>query len=259
MKLSSVTYGQPTNPPLILMHGLFGSGKLWRVFAQKFSKQFWVHTPDARNHGQSPHHPSMTLQDMSDDLLEYMNEQGLNKAHILAHSMGGKVAMQFALDNPERIDRLLIEDISPVFYEPRHDDLFKGVHVINSHELKSRAHAEELTKDIIKDAVMRQFLFTNLAKNKDGKLTWFINMEAIEQNYSAISEPPKGKHPQYDGAVLFLRGGASPYVLDDYRPAIKKLFPLSRINTIKSAGHFLHSQDPDSFMRISLAFFNPTY
>ena len=176
MQLNTLTYGDDTKPALIMIHGLFGSGKLWRIFAQKFAKHYWVHTPDLRNHGQSPHTDTMSYEEMALDIADYMDQHGIETANILGHSMGGKVAMQFALNWPERVIKLIVEDIAPMYYKPRHDAVFEGIKIINSVDLESRSHADSLVKDIITDNSLRLFLYTNLSKQDSGFLDWHINM-----------------------------------------------------------------------------------
>lgn len=256
MQLNTQTYGTDDNPPLIMIHGLFGSGKLWRIFALKFAKHYWVHTPDLRNHGQSPHTDSMTYEEMAGDIADYMDEMGIEKAHILGHSMGGKVAMQFALNWPERVDKLIVEDIAPMYYKPRHEAVIEGIKVINSVNLESRSHADTLVEDIIEDKGLRLFLYTNLSKQPSGYLDWHINMDAILDNYEEISRAPVYKKKPYSCTTLFLKGGDSQYILDEYRRKIKEWFPLSRINTVKGAGHWLHTDQPDTFLDICLKFYS---
>lgn len=256
MQLNTLTYGDENKPALIMIHGLFGSGKLWRIFAQKFAKHYWVHTPDLRNHGQSPHVDSMSYEEMAEDIADYMDQHDIAQAHILGHSMGGKVAMQFALNWPERVIKLVIEDIAPMFYKPRHEAVFEGIKVLDESNLESRSHADKLVKDIITDNSLRTFLYTNLSKQSDGFLGWHINMPAIVDNYDAISRAPVYKKKPYSCTTLFLRGGESEYVLDEYRRKIKEWFPLSRINTVKGTGHWLHAEKPGTFLDICLKFFS---
>ena len=254
MQLETLIYGNSSKPALILIHGLFGSGKLWRIYAQKFAQHYWVHTPNLRNHGQSVHVDSMTYEEMALDIAEYMNEYNLKKANILGHSMGGKVAMQFALNWPERIIKLIIEDIAPIHYKPRHEAVIEGIKLLNNVELKSRSHADNLVKNIIVDKSLRMFLFTNMSKLENGKLGWHINMKAILNNYNAISCAPIYKEQPYPHTTLFLKAEKSQYILNEHRKKIKEWFPLSRINTIKNAGHWLHSEHPNIFLNICLNF-----
>jgi pimeloyl-ACP methyl ester carboxylesterase len=98
MKLVYKTYG--TGDPVIIMHGLFGSGDNWRTIARMMEPQYESIVVDMRNHGRSPHDPEMNFEAMTDDILELMSDLNLEKASLLGHSMGGKVAMQFALRYP---------------------------------------------------------------------------------------------------------------------------------------------------------------
>lgn len=254
MQLSTLTFGDDNNPALIMIHGLFGSGKLWRLFANKLAEHYWVHTPDLRNHGTSPHTDSMTYPEMSADIQEYMDQQGIDRAYILGHSMGGKVAMQLALDAPERVTKLIVEDIAPMYYKPRHEDVFEGIRRMGEVRLESRSQADEQVKDVITDKGLRMFLFTNLAKQEDGSLDWQINMPAISEGYDDISRAPVYANRPYEKSTLFIRGGNSQYVLDEYRRKIKEWFPLSRIHTVKDAGHWLHTDQPEIFINICRKF-----
>lgn len=254
MKLATLTYGDNSKPTLILIHGLFGSGRLWRIHAQKFAKHYWVHAPDMRNHGKSSHADSMSYEEMAQDIADYMDQHGIQKANILGHSMGGKIAMQFALNWPQRVIKLIIEDIAPMYYKPRHEAVIEGIQLLNSTKLNSRSHADSLVKDIIIDNSLRLFLFTNMSKLENGEYGWHINMQGILDNYEEISRAPIYKKQPYSCTTLFLKGEKSQYILDEYRRKIKEWFPLSRINTVKNAGHWLHSEQPSTFLDICLKF-----
>ncbi|MGM0563231.1 MAG: alpha/beta fold hydrolase, partial [Pseudomonadota bacterium] len=190
MHLHSERFGSPDKPALILIHGLFGSGRLWRTLAQNLDEHFWVHTPDLRNHGQSPQGYSMALSTMADDLWEYLHQQDIEQCYLLGHSLGGKVAMQMALAQPDRIDKLVVEDIAPVHYLPRHHDTFAAIGKIESSKLRSRKEADQLIADLIPDKGERQFMLTNLRRDALGHLRWRTNMEAIRDQYEVFSKAP---------------------------------------------------------------------
>ena len=162
MQLNTYIYGDASSPPLIMIHGLFGSGKLWRQYATQFADEYWVHAPDLRNHGQSPHDGSMTYPEMAQDILDYMREHRIQKARVLGHSMGGKVAMQLAVNHPGRVTKLLIEDIAPMHYEPRHAAVFKAINILSATRITSRAQADALIRDTLPD--QKQALY-NLQRN----------------------------------------------------------------------------------------------
>ena len=82
---------------VILLHGLFGSADNWHPIALRLAENFHVFALDQRNHGQSPHGAEMNYSLMAADVNEFMELNGMEKALVIGHSMGGKTAMQFAL------------------------------------------------------------------------------------------------------------------------------------------------------------------
>ena len=93
------------NPPIIILHGLFGSSRNWHPIAQALSDKYTVYALDLRNHGKSPHDNIMDYPHMARDVLTFLeNELGqkeITPVTIIAHSMGGKAAMWLALTRPE--------------------------------------------------------------------------------------------------------------------------------------------------------------
>ncbi|EDY85660.1 esterase YbfF [gamma proteobacterium HTCC5015] len=247
MRLHTDRFGSSGLPPLLMIHGLFGSGRLWRGLATNLSEHFWVHTPDLRNHGQSPQGYSMSLATMADDLWEYLHQEGISEVSILGHSLGGKVAMQMALAQPDRVKKLIVEDIAPVHYLPRHQNTFAAIGKLEATRLRSRREADELIQDLIPSTGERQFMLTNLRRDALGLLRWRPDMQAIRDQYDVFSKAPDFLGPPYRGPALFIRGGQSPYVLDEYRDTIEMMFPLSRIHTLKQASHWVHADAPQAF------------
>src|SRR6478672_1449510 len=102
-----------SGPPLLILHGLFGSLENWRSMARRLSAEFQVFSIDQRNHGESPHSSEMTYEMMAEDVAELLRETKLRRVNVLGHSMGGKTAMQFSLSHPEAVERLVVADIAP--------------------------------------------------------------------------------------------------------------------------------------------------
>lgn len=253
MKLNFDNFDDGTGQPvLIILHGLFGSGSNFRGLAKEYAKYFNVYCLDLRNHGKSPHSSEMSYPIMAADVVEFMDDQNIDKANILGHSMGGKTAMQIALSYPERIIKLLISDIAPVIYPHHHQRIFEGLNAINMSQLKSRGQAEQILKDYVDDPGIRMFLLTNLVRLDGGGFKWRINIAALDDNYDHIAEAPEGF--TYDGETLFVRGELSDYIHDQYVPETLDIFTNARIETIQGGGHWLHSQKPQEFSKILLDF-----
>ncbi|MET4693317.1 alpha/beta fold hydrolase [Endozoicomonas lisbonensis] len=254
MKLYSRTQGQGIN--LLSVHGLFGSQENLGAINRRLAESFYVHGVDVRNHGRSPHQTSMQYSDMAADLIEYMDEQGIEQAHLLGHSMGGKVVMETALQYPDRVNRVAVLDIAPVTYTVRrHDDVFAGLKAVNLNTLEKRSDADAVLANYISEAAIRQFLLKNLFKKADGGFGWRMNLETIEQSYQSILSGQQAGKP-FPGEVLFLKGSDSDYILPEHRSEVLKLFPGASLRSIHGTGHWLHAEKPDLVANALIRFFN---
>lgn len=257
MKLYFRSYG--SGHPLIILHGLLGSGGNWHTLSSRwFGQHFTVYAVDQRNHGRSPHSPEFDYEAMVADLVEFMKDQGLASAHVLGHSMGGKTAMHLALAHPERVDRLVVADMAPRAYPPSHDMIFDALHSIDPAKYGSRQEIDRALAQKIRDTGTRQFLLKNLAHDPaSGGYTWQMDLEAIYNGYDRLNEPIASDHT-FDKPALFIRGERSDYVRDEDISGIKWLFPEAEVVTIPDAGHWVHADAPEPFAKAVLAFLTGT-
>lgn len=248
--------GNDQNTPLIVLHGLFGSANNWRTLCKRYAGHRDVYALDLRNHGQSPHHPRMTFENMAEDVLAFMNRKKLESCNLLGHSMGGKVAMQLALDQPERVERLIVADIAPKTYPPRHDDVLDAIGLIDKTHITTRNQADKLIQHILPEQATRLFLLTNLSRGDNGEYQWRIDIQAIRDNYDIISDTPPATNAgrPFVKPALFLRGGKSFYIQPEDESLITSLFPNAVIKEIPNAGHWVHAEQPDAFYEITQPF-----
>lgn len=250
MKLFSQIFGK--GHPLIIMHGVFGMGDNWKTLARHWAEHFQVHVLDMRNHGRSPHDDEFSYEVMSDDLLEYLSDHDLPAAHILGHSMGGKVGMLFACLHPERTRSLTVADIGPQAYAPHHHQVVAALEGLDLDQVSSRKDDQEQFAPDLPQGV-RQFLLKNLYWKDKETLTWRFNLPVLARSVSGQTAglPP---HAIFDGPVLFIRGGRSDYVTDEALPLVHEHFPHARVETLPGAGHWLHAEQPQAFYEIVLEF-----
>ncbi len=244
MKLFSKIMGQ--GHPLIIMHGVFGMGDNWQTLGRKWSENFEAHLLDMRNHGKSPHSDEFSYDIMCEDLIEYMDAQQISKADILGHSMGGKVAMLFAVLNPDRVSKLIIADIAPKAYEPHHQEILEALNFLDLPLIKSRGEAEEKFSTKIQDLGTRQFLLKSLYWKEKGLLDWRFNLKVIEKEILKVGEELVA-NAMFFGPCLFVRGGNSWYIQDEDEDMILEHFPSASLATIEGAGHWLHAEKPLEF------------
>lgn len=246
MKLNFKKLGE--GKPLLILHGLFGSSDNWGSLGKKFSKNNSVYLIDLRNHGRSPHSNQMTYSDMANDLLELIKDEKIISPTILGHSMGGKVALMFAKNHPEYLDKLIVADIGLKAYPMHHEEILRGLNSINLEKTISRSQAQEVIKKHISSLGIQQFLLKNLYWIEKGKLAWRMNLKQIEINIEEILKEINIENSNLK--TLFLRGELSNYILKEDFENIESIFPNGKIKTIKNVGHWLHAENPLDFYQL---------
>lgn len=251
VQLYSQKYG--AGFPVIILHGLLGSSDNWQPVARKLAEHFQVHTLDLRNHGRSPHAEEFNYDVMCGDLREFMQTHQLPRCHIVGHSMGGKIAMHFALNFPGLVAKLVIVDISPRAYPPLHDEIFNALLSLDLNRFKTRDEISRALAVAIPDAAVRQFLLKNVGRDDSDAFCWKLNLPAIHRNYSKLNEDVRTVS-HFDGPTLFIRGSKSTYLTDSDCDDIKRLFPAAELTTVPGAGHWVHAEAPDAFLALLLGF-----
>ncbi len=244
LELNYKSFGQGT--PIIILHGLFGTLDNWQTMARQLAANFTVYILDQRNHGRSPHRDEISYPIMAEDLRDFMESNWIYKSHIIGHSMGGKTAMQFALEYPDMVDKLVVVDIAPKAYRGGHEAIFEALLEIDLLAIENRKQAGDLLAVKIQDLAVRQFLLKNLTRSKSGNYKWKMNLEALHRQYQdLLAGIDLDAH--FSGPTLFLRGAQSAYISKDDEPAIQEKFPQAGIVSIEGAGHWVHAEAPKPF------------
>ncbi len=252
MKLNFKKTG--TGKPLVILHGLFGSADNWFSIAKELEKDFTLYLVDQRNHGDSPHSEEWNYEVMVEDLKELIDEEGLDRIYLMGHSMGGKTAMNFAVEYPERVDRLIVADIAPRYYEVHHQTILEGLNSIKLDQIKSRKEADDQLAKYIDEVGIRQFLLKSLGRNSEG-FVWKINLPVITENIEEVGEE-LDSDGKYEGPTLFLGGSNSNYIRQEDLPDILEHFPNYQIEFVQDAGHWLHAEKPEAVIQEVRRFLN---
>ncbi|HET6245506.1 MAG: alpha/beta fold hydrolase [Bacteroidetes bacterium] len=254
MKLNFKKLG--SGKPLIILHGLFGSLDNWQTIGKQFAEKFTVYLVDQRNHGQSPHNVAWDYQVMVDDLDDLIHDENIQKPILIGHSMGGKTAMLYANQKPEKIAGLVVVDIAPKQYDPHHEHILKALNAVDLDKITTRKEAEDILSDYIKDSGTKQFLLKSLYWNdlENKKLDWRFNRKVISENIATAGLGIQFHKPLTGFAVLFIAGGKSDYITEKDHDFIKKMFPEAEIKTIENAGHWVHAEAPVDFYSIVFEF-----
>jgi len=248
VRLARQSFG--AGPPLLFLHGLFGSGRNFRTLARGFADRFTCCLVDLRNHGDSPHARPADYPAMAADVLALMDEEGWPEVHLVGHSMGGKVAMHLALLRRERVHRLAVLDIAPVRYGHGHRELIDALLALDLARVRRRADADAALAAEVPDPALRAFLLQNLMIDGEGRARWRIALGILHDDMDRLLDFPLPRAwGSFDGPALFLRGGRSDYVPDTAVAEIRRLFPRAVLETVDGAGHWLHAEQPAEVQR----------
>ncbi|MFT6000188.1 MAG: esterase [Neolewinella sp.] len=244
--LNAKTFGN--GPALVILHGLFGMLDNWQTLARKWGNTHHVVLLDLRNHGRSFHTDEMNYTVMAEDVAETLENMGIDECVLLGHSMGGKVAMQTALNYPELVQKLIVVDITPRRYRPGHNAVFAALNSLDPATITDRKAAAETMSVHMADLGVQLFLLKNLARNPAGGFQWRMNLPAISAAYDQLIGPIGQLGDEYDGPALFIRGGKSGYVEDEDLELIQMLFPAATLETVAGAGHWVHAEKPEALL-----------
>jgi esterase len=249
MVLHHTDLGGAGLPPMIVLHGMLGSSRNWLSTGRDLAKHFHVFALDARNHGKSPHAPEMNYGVMVDDLIGWMDAQGLTKAVITGHSMGGKTAMLLACRHPERVERLVVVDIAPKdYYWVAHRGEFLAMTELDLGSLQSRQEAELRFEARVDNLGMRKFLATNLVQD-EGRWRWQVNVPVLSAALPVLEKNSLQPNDRFAGPTLFILGGRSHYAETRDHDLIRRHFPAARIEVISDSGHNPHMDKREEFVK----------
>ncbi len=248
--------------PVVIVHGLYGSSDNWLAIAKKLSIEYKVFMIDQRNHGRSPNSNEHNYELLKNDLAEFFDQQNINKAILIGHSMGGKTAMSFAADYPERIEKLIVIDIAPKDYfllndESQfylHNNILRAMLEIDFSRIESRKDVENYLNERIDSTQIVQFLLKNVRRNKETHhFEWRLNVPVLYENLDEIISGVNAhwfddRLPIYNYPVLFIKGTDSNYILPEDYASIRRIYPEAQITEIPNAGHWLHAEQPQLFM-----------
>ncbi len=234
--------------PIVMLHGIFGSADNWLTPSRLLSEDYKIFALDLRNHGRSPHDPVFDFPIMVSDVENFVDQHKLVDPVIIGHSMGGKVAMNFALAHPDKLSKLVVVDIAPKPYNMENYVVLQGLNAVPIDEVKTRQEADEALAAYVDEEDTRQFLLKNLQRKPEGGFHWKLNLPAISANILNMGLPL-----QYEGTfeepALFVRGGRSRYIRDHDFERIRKIFPAAEFETL-DAGHWVPAERPAEFVEV---------
>lgn len=246
-------FGAAGNPPLVILHGLLGSSRNWQTVGRDLAARFHARALDLRNHGASPHADDCGFGAMMDDVLGWLDREGIARTTLLGHSLGGKVAMLLACRHPDRVERLFVVDIAPRNYlSQAHRAEFAAMNELDLATLQSRGEAELRFEGRVPDWSMRKFLATNLDRTEAGGWRWMVNLPALTDALPLIERDSLTEGDRFGGPTHFILGGKSRYVLPTDEGKIRRHFPHATLTSLPDAGHNPHMENREQFVKTVL-------
>jgi len=236
-------------PWLLLIHGLFGDGDNLAVVKRHFAERYNIVSVDLPHHGRSAQSFSFSLREWALAIAQALVHQGIGEFSIVGHSLGGKVAMLMAQHSMLPVRHLVVVDIAPVAYNHRHQTVFTALANLDLMSLTSRQHADQQLSLRLTDLSTRQFLLKSLAKSEEGHYCWRFNLNGLMASYNLLSDWQEVSEP-YMGNTWFIKGARSDYLVPDYQASIRRQFPNAKAHVIADAGHWLHAEKPQAFLRV---------
>ncbi|KAF7267464.1 sn-1-specific diacylglycerol lipase ABHD11 isoform X2 [Rhynchophorus ferrugineus] len=253
--------------PLIMIHGIFGSKGNYHSLCKRFHESTrpkkLVFAVDLRNHGDSTHLPRNSYDDLVLDIVNFIYTMRLEKVAVIGHDMGGRVGMLVALKYPDLVDKLIVTDVSPIStsnnFKAIPDVLRALKHLYlpkNLPPIQAKALVTNHLVRVMKEKGLMTFVLTNLVQSTDGSYTWRFNLRALLENFDGLASFPHLHNVNFQKPVLFIGGGKSDYIQKSDYPKILKLFPKAQLKYIEGAGHWVHSEKPNEFLKLTLDFLN---
>ena len=236
-----------SGPPLVILHGLFGSLDNWFSIAKELVEHYTLYLVDQRNHGDSPHSNEWNYGVMVEDLRELLDAESLDSVYLMGHSMGGKTVMNFAVQYTERVRKLIVGDIAPRYYPIHHQVILEGLNALDLSQLQSRKEADDLLALYIPELGIRQFLLKSLGRDENG-FVWKINLPVITQHIEEVGKALE-EGTVFEGPALFLGGANSSYIQEKDLSDMKRHFPNCTWISIPNAGHWLHAEQPQAVIQ----------
>lgn len=233
---------------VVILHGLMGACENWRGVRAALADRYRVVCLDLPNHGRSPHTAQFDLRTIGDDVTDTMDALGIRRAVVVGHSLGGKVAMQMASDHADRLSGLVVVDISPRAIQPLHLFVLRACEQLDLLAASLRSELDAALAHFIPHKITRDFLLKNVVRDTDGKFTWRVPLRYLIDNYKTVSDAVPLIAP-YEGPALFVAGETSPFRLLDDEALIRGWFPAARLVSIADAGHLVHMENPNVFLK----------
>lgn len=254
----------------IFLHGILGSSNSFNnIFSNKnFKVKSDIYSLDLRNHGHSGHSSEMSIDIMTEDILNFMELNNMKDAKILGHSLGGRVGMNLSLKYPEKVEKLMVIDMGPFDYWdhskfPHFSIPLRQFYLLNNLNLEEvefrdleRTIDEKITEGNHNQTLFYMSNLISLNKERT-KWKWRVNFDSICQNYYSMLKVEGIMNKKFEKDFMVVAGAKSHFVPLDRIDEYKIYFPnFTKEKNFKllDCNHWVYHEKPEEFIKIFLDF-----
>ena len=255
MRFHYLEWGNPDNPPMLLLHGFAQTCHSWDFVALGFSDNYRVIVLDQRGHGDSDwaSDGDYSPETQQKDISGIVNELGLENFVLMGLSMGGRNSFTYAANNSGKVKALVVVDAAPQNMQQgtqnirsfvQQDDEFDSVDAFVERVLQYNPRRDPQQ--------VRGSIMHNIKELPSGKWTWKYDKALRRPGRRMGSDPETEKRlwgylETLQCPTLLVRGGGSDIVAMDTADRMHQAIPNSRLATIDGAGHLVMGDSPSGF------------
>jgi len=255
LRLHYLDWGADGKQPFIMLHGIGRIAHSFDHIAPKFNQNYHVIAIDMRGHGDSAWSPegAYLVEDYAKDLAAFIAQLNLRNVVLLGNSTGGRVVQVYAGTHPERVAKLIVEDVGP----ERTNEIASGFARRVQQEENGWASEDELVASLMRagstvsEDLQRNYAHFGSKRRADGRIVWKRDPNLVK---SFIPTELWTQVLNIRCPTIYILGGASSIVPPDTQQKLRENLPAVQIVTMPKLGHYPHQEAPREYIRIVQAF-----
>ena len=254
LRLHYLDWGSPDKQPFIMLHGIGRVAHSFDHIAPKFNQDYHVMAIDMRGHGDSAwsSEGAYLVQDYAKDLEAFVAQLNLRNIVLLGNSTGGRVVQVYAGMRPERVAKLVVEDVGP----ERTNEIASGFARRVQQEENGWPSEDELLASLMRGSTASEELQRNYAhfgskKRADGRVVWKRDPNLVK---GFVPTELWAQVLKITCPTIYILGGASSIVPPETQQKLRESLLVVQIVTMPKLGHYPHQEAPQEYIRIVQTF-----
>lgn len=255
LRLHYLDWGAEGKQPFIMLHGIGRVAHSFDHIAPRFNRDYHVIAIDMRGHGDSAWSPegAYLVEDYAKDLAAFVEQLNLRNVVLLGNSTGGRVVQVYAGMHPERVAKLIVEDVGP----ERTNEIASGFARRVQQEENGWASEDELVASLMRgggtvsEELQRNYAHFGSKRREDGRIVWKRDPNLVK---GFVPTELWAQVLQIKCPAIYILGGASRIVPPETQQRLREKLPAVQIVTMPKMGHYPHQEAPEDYIRIVQTF-----